>query len=150
MISKKVFFEIFAFQVWRLSLIILHLLFYNIPCSLDISSDLTNYHSRLFDLIFSRPEYRNLTMQDFWIYLEVLQINLCRFVRLLPAFLEIGSFSFSWFLAQRCKIVMPKMWRSPIFGKKINSGNMPEKPVFGFSRDFIISFFSDFFHKDAH
>ena len=54
--------------------------------------------------------------------------------------------SFFWFLAQRCKMAMPKMWRSPIFGKNFFSGRKCRKYAgktgfLAFSRDFIISFF---------
>ena len=51
-----------------------------------------------------------------------------------------------WFLAQRCKMTMPKMWRSPIFEKKNHSRpKMPEicrkTGYLAFSRDFINNFF---------
>ena len=53
--------------------------------------------------------------------------------------------TFCWFLAQRCKMAMPKLWRSPISGKNSFRPKMPEicrKTGFlAFSRDFFISFF---------
>ena len=59
--------------------------------------------------------------------------------------------SFFWFLAQRCKMIMPKMWRSPIFEKKFfpaeNAGNMPEKRVFWHFLETLSLVFSDFLHK---
>ena len=64
----------------------------------------------------------------FWTYLErsfnltVVPPSVRSSVCLLSAFLGICSFSFFWFLAQWCKMVMPKMWRSPIFEKKIFLG----------------------------
>ena len=46
---------------------------------------------------------------------------------------------------------MLKMWRSPIFEKKIfpaeNVGNMPEKPVFGLFLENLSLVFSDFLHN---
>ena len=62
--------------------------------------------------------------------------------------------SFFWFLAQRRKIVMPKMWRSLIFEKKLFAADFgqkrPEKEVFEdfFEVGSIVS--SDFLHKDGH
>ena len=72
-------------------------------------------------------------------------------VRLLPAFLGIGSLVFFWFLAQRCKMAMPKKWRSPIFRKKFfpaeNAGNMPEKPVFWHFLEILSLVFSNFLQR---
>ena len=57
--------------------------------------------------------------------------------------------SFFWFFAQRCVLIMPKMWPSPIFEKKFfpaeNVGNMPEIADFAdfhltFSLHFVVFF----------
>ena len=48
------------------------------------------------------------------------------FVRSLPVFLEIDSFVFFWFLAQRSKMLMPNIWRSLIFEKNHFRSKMPE------------------------
>ena len=56
---------------------------------------------------------------------------------------------FSWNFAHWRKMIMSKMWRSPIFEKNIfpaeNAGNMPEKPVFWYFLKFSSLVFSDFF-----
>ena len=41
-------------------------------------------------------------------------------------YLELYLIFFSWNLAQRCKMAMPKMWRSPIFKKNFFRPKMPE------------------------
>ena len=61
---------------------------------------------------------------------------------------------FFWFLAQRCKMAIPKMWRSPIFGKNFfpaeNAGNMPENPVFWHFLEILSLVFPDFLLKDVY
>ena len=60
--------------------------------------------------------------------------------------------SFCWFLAQRCKMAMAKMWRSPIFGKKFFWANLVQKPpknrVFWTLCKIASLVFSDFWQKD--
>ena len=60
--------------------------------------------------------------------------------------------SFSWFLAQRCKMAMPKMWRSPIFEKKFIWANLgqklPKNRVFWTLCKIPSLVFSDFWQKD--
>ena len=60
--------------------------------------------------------------------------------------------SFFWYLAQRCKMAMPKMWRSPIFEKKILGANLGQKlsknRVFWFLCKIPSLVFSDFRQKD--
>ena len=88
----------------------------------------------------------------FWTYLKVLSSSRS-FVCLLPTFLGIGSFVFFWFLAQRCKMVMPKMWRSPIFEKKIFWANlgpkMPKNRVYWTLWKICSLVFPDFLYKDV-
>ena len=59
-----------------------------------------------------------------------------------------------WFFAQWCKMVMPKMWRSPIFEKNFfpgeNAGNMPEITVFWTFLKILSLVFCDFLLKDAY
>ena len=59
-----------------------------------------------------------------------------------------------WFFAQWCKMVMPKMWRSPIFEKKFfpgeNAGNMPEITVFWTFLKILSLVFCNFLLKDAY
>ena len=71
----------------------------------------------------------------------------------------VTSFSWDWtkgiflILTQRCKMVIPKMWRSSILEKKdlpvTRSGNVPEKVFSGFFWNFIISFSLYFFFFDC-
>ena len=63
--------------------------------------------------------------------------------------------SFCWFLAQRCKMAMPKMWWSPQFSEKNsfpveNARNMLEKPVFWHFLEISPLVLSDSLHKDAY
>ena len=58
---------------------------------------------------------------------------------------------FSWNFVHWCKMVMSKMWPSPIFEKHIflaeNAGNMPEKPVFWHFLEILSLVFSIFCSK---
>ena len=60
--------------------------------------------------------------------------------------------SFFWFLAQRCKMAMPKMWRSPIFEKKFFWANLgqklPKNRVFWTLCKIALLVFSDFWQKN--
>ena len=53
----------------------------------------------------------------------------------IPCFFRDWLINFCWFLAQRCKIAMLKMWRSPIFEKNFFWANLgqklPKNRVFG-------------------
>ena len=73
-------------------------------------------------------------------------------VRLLPAFLRIGSLVFFWFLVWRCEMAMPKKWRSPIFKKKFFWANLgqklPKNRVFWTLCKIAALAFSDFWQKD--
>ena len=57
--------------------------------------------------------------------------------------------SFFWFFVQRCVIIMPKIWPSPIFENKFfpaeNTGNMPEIAVLHIFIG-LFSYISLFFH----
>ena len=59
---------------------------------------------------------------------------------------------FCWFLAQRCKMAMPKKWRSPIFKKIIFWANLGQKPpenrVFWSLCKIASLVFSNFWQKD--
>ena len=59
---------------------------------------------------------------------------------------------FCWFLAQRCKMAMPKKWRSPIFKKNFFWANLgqklPENRVFWTLCKIASLVFSDFWQKD--
>ena len=59
--------------------------------------------------------------------------------------------SFFWFFAQWCKMIMPKMWRSPIFDKNFFWANLGKKPsknrVFWTLCKIASLYFSDFLHK---
>ena len=74
-------------------------------------------------------------------------------VRLLPAFLGIGSLVFSDFWHKGAKWRCPKSDGARFSKKNFpaeNAGNMPEKPVFGHFLEISSLVFCDFLHKDAY
>ena len=75
-------------------------------------------------------------------------------MRLLPAFLEIGSLVFADFWHKDAKWQCPKCDGVRFSGKKFfpaeNAGNMPENPVFWHFIEIPSLVFSDFLHKDAY
>ena len=99
----------------------------------------------LFDLLFG-PTWRSYK-------LTFVRSSVRSFVRpFVTSFSRDWLISFFWFLAQRCKMAMPKMWRSPIFEKKFFWANLgqklPKNRVFWTLCKIASLVFSDFWQKD--